>query len=269
VARPGLTWTPGTPPPLVREQETLDRIDMVWSIGPATTLVSQLVGETGGPDVDISVEPWPSDHRAVVSTFQATPAAAPALVAVDRRVIRQGERAVLRYLAPDIDEGRYIALLPAGGDAGAVVASLPIYDGADHRAGMFGTAGLAPGAYEAALIAGDGSIEARTPLWILAPDARPAVEVAAASVAAGAPIVVRWRNAPGNKLDWLGVFAAGDPDVYNYYAFLYAGAVPEGEVTFDEATIGAVLEPGEYEARLFLDDGYSELARVTFTVTAP
>ena len=40
--------------------------------GPSTTLSSRLVGEVGGPDVDVGVDPWGSDHRAVASTFEAS-----------------------------------------------------------------------------------------------------------------------------------------------------------------------------------------------------
>ena len=57
VARPGLTWTPGTPPPRIKPTETLDRIDWVMASGPSTTLASRLVGEAGGPDVDVGVDP--------------------------------------------------------------------------------------------------------------------------------------------------------------------------------------------------------------------
>ena len=53
----------------MRPKETEDRIDWVLSQGPATTVSSELVGEQGGPDVEIGVSPWGSDHRAVVSDF--------------------------------------------------------------------------------------------------------------------------------------------------------------------------------------------------------
>jgi endonuclease/exonuclease/phosphatase family metal-dependent hydrolase len=66
VARPGDTWTPRPEP-----GETHDRIDRVYYAGAnVTPIASQLVGELGGRDVDIvSAGVFPSDHRAVVSTF--------------------------------------------------------------------------------------------------------------------------------------------------------------------------------------------------------
>ena len=44
----------------------------------------ELAGEKGGPEVTFAVKPWPSDHRAVMSTFAVTPGALP----VDGRLRR-------------------------------------------------------------------------------------------------------------------------------------------------------------------------------------
>jgi endonuclease/exonuclease/phosphatase family metal-dependent hydrolase len=73
VATPGLTWTPGYPHPFVRPQETHDRIDYIYSIG-AKAVASDVVGEVGGPDVVVGIDPWPADHRALVTTFEVEPA---------------------------------------------------------------------------------------------------------------------------------------------------------------------------------------------------
>ena len=267
VAVPGKTWTAGTPPPRVRPIETLDRIDMIWSAGPATAIASSLVGETGGPDVDIGVDPWPSDHRAVTSRFSLTPAPAPALVAVDRQVVVEGERIVARYLAPGDDESRSIALLPAAGDGTAAVMSIPILDGSDHRAGTFGTATLQPGAYRAAMIDGAGLVEAEVRFWIIGRDASPTID-APETVAAGTPIHVTWTNAPANRLDWIGVYPAGVADLYGYAGFLYTGARSTGEMEIDAKALGAALEPGDYDIRLMLDDGYSILASTAVKIVA-
>lgn len=65
VARPAFTWTPmydeGAP------DDHPDRIDFVF--GRATDLMVRdawIVGETG-PRSDLAVDPWPSDHRAVLA----------------------------------------------------------------------------------------------------------------------------------------------------------------------------------------------------------
>jgi endonuclease/exonuclease/phosphatase family metal-dependent hydrolase len=259
-ARPGLTWTPGTPPPRIRKQETLDRIDWVMTRGPSVTLSSAVVGELGGPDVDIGLERWGSDHRAVVSTFDVDPAAAPPLVGTDRRVVRRGQKVTIRYAS---HAGRRIGILPARGDRRIV--TLPIIDSSDHLAAFFGTSGLRPGRYRAALINGRGEIEATSRFWVLARDARPRIRSAQDAYATGEPIRLRWRNAPGNKFDWVGIFPAGPLDVYGYLGFSYLGALPHGRVVMTRADLGT-LAPGRYTAGIFMDDGYGLLARTSFRV---
>ena len=262
VAWPGLTWTAGTPPPRIRKVETVDRIDWVMATGPATTLSSKLVGEQGGPSVEVGVSPWPSDHRAVASTFSVTPARAPALVSAHPRVVTRGERVTLRYtrFRPN---GRKVAILGQGSNRPLM--SIPIYDASDHIAPLLGTRPLRPGAYRAALLDRRGGVLAESPFWIEARGTRPGIRSARSAYERGAPIRLRFRGAPANKLDWVGVYPAGDPDVYNYLGFLYTGARPNGSVTFTQNDLGK-LAPGRYRATLMLDDGYSVLAHTTFRV---
>ena len=262
-ARPGLTWTPGTPPPLIKPNETLDRIDWVMASGPSTTLSSRLVGEAGGPDVDVGLAPWGSDHRAVASTFDATPGPAPKLVSASPRVARLGQTLTIRYTTT-AGRGRRIGILPAHGDRPIV--TLPILDASDHLAAFFGTRSLGAGAYRAALFGRRGEIQASSAFWVLPRSAQPRIAATQGSFAAGEPIRLPWRNAPGNKLDWIGIFRAGPLDVYDYLGFSYLGALPHGSVSFAPGDLYTKLKPGRYVAGLFLDDGYSLLARTTFRV---
>jgi len=65
VARPAYTWTPMYDE--TAEDDHPDRIDCV--LGRAAGLAVQdawIVGETG-PRTDLAVDPWPSDHRAVMA----------------------------------------------------------------------------------------------------------------------------------------------------------------------------------------------------------
>ncbi len=66
VARPGDTWTPRPEP-----NEVHDRIDRVYFAGHDVTVTGAiLIGEPGGPDVDLASNGvFPSDHRAVAATF--------------------------------------------------------------------------------------------------------------------------------------------------------------------------------------------------------
>jgi len=263
VARPGLTWTPGTPPGRIRASETLDRIDWVMASGPSTTLSSRIVGEAGGPDVDVGLDRWGSDHRAVASSFEATPGRAPHLVSATPRVARFGQKLTIRYTTT-AGRGRSIGVLPAHGNRPLV--TLPILDGSDHLAAYFGSRSLGAGSYRAALLDGRGRVQASSRFWVLAPNARPRIAPVRGTFAAGKPIRLRWRNAPGNKLDWIGIYRSGPLDTYDYLGFSYLGALPHGTVSFAPGDLYTKLKPGRYVAGLFLDDGYSLLARTSFRV---
>jgi endonuclease/exonuclease/phosphatase family metal-dependent hydrolase len=262
VLRPGKTWTAGTPPPRVRERETLDRIDWVAATGPATELASRLVGEPGGPDVDVGV-PWGSDHRAVASTYEVTAAPAPALAGAEPRVVERGDTVTIRY-AGARGPAKRIGIVPSRG--GRPIASLPIADTNDHRAAFFGTAGLRPGAYRAAVLS-RGRVLASSRFWVQSRDSRPRIRTSRRSYAPGQPIRLRWRGMPGNRFDWAGIFKAGRPlDLYGYLGFSYLGALPSGRMSMTTADLGR-LAPGRYVAGLFMDDGYGLLARTSFRVT--
>lgn len=68
VARPGPTWTPTTKPDDPKDRH--DRIDFVFVGGPNVTVKRcEIVGEDR-KFADLVVQPYPSDHRAVVATVE-------------------------------------------------------------------------------------------------------------------------------------------------------------------------------------------------------
>jgi endonuclease/exonuclease/phosphatase family metal-dependent hydrolase len=264
VANPGITWTAGYPVPHLLPDEAVDRIDQIYALGESTTVASQLVGETGGADIDIGISPWPSDHHALVATFTAVPGPAPAMVSLDRRAVARGDPLAVRFHAAS-DDGRLedgrVAIVAAGQAPAQPLLIMPTNNGTDRNSVVyFGTAQLPVGAYDAVLVAADGAELARASFWIQEPGARPEVGVDRTDYADTEAVVVTWKNAPGHRRDWLGIYHAGDPDQMNYLAFLYTGAAIEGTATFDDATIGGPLEAGDYEIRLMRDDAYMTLA---------
>jgi endonuclease/exonuclease/phosphatase family metal-dependent hydrolase len=73
VTHPGNTWTPTTQPDDPNDHH--DRIDFVMYRGEQLKLVSsQVVGENT-KNADIVIDPWPTDHRAVLATFEVSPGA--------------------------------------------------------------------------------------------------------------------------------------------------------------------------------------------------
>lgn len=85
-----------------------DRIDYVYAAGPSVTLDSRLVGEEGGSGVELGFDPWTSDHRAVVSTFNVTPVPMPVMVSVSEALLTQGDplRVAFRSSGPDGTRGK-------------------------------------------------------------------------------------------------------------------------------------------------------------------
>ena len=102
VENPGITKDN----PDFREGGFGDRIDYVYAGGPVTTLDSKLVGERGGPNVDLAYDRWTSDHRAVLSTFELSPVELPTTASVDRRLLDEGDDLTVLYNAPESNRHR-------------------------------------------------------------------------------------------------------------------------------------------------------------------
>jgi hypothetical protein len=252
---PGLTWWAGRPPleayaPGANDPQ--DRIDFVWVAGAARTLSSELVGENDAQDVSLGVTPWPSDHRAVVSTFQATPAQVPRLLSPDRRVYGLDDDLVFIYRnAPSSEiEVAGIGAFEVSGRGELRVKANSIKVG--HHAAKLHT---------------PGHESIRSDFWVVDRSAVPAVSVSRISYKAGEAIEISWQNGPGNRNDYLGIYEAGIastylPDYDGGLTWLYVDALPEGTIRLDRASIEATwpLPPGKYVVRLLKDDGYEVLA---------
>ena len=255
-ARPGFTWTPGAPNPL--HERNRSRIDYVFTAGPVKTLASRVVGEAGGPFTDMPVSPWPSDHRAVVSTFEVVPADAPPLIAVTPRRAEAGEAVMLRTWDPR--GPAWTALVaPRGASPGEALTGVRDLPQDWQRAIPISTLGLEPGDYDALLVDEDGSVLRRSAFTVAEPGARPAIAAPEARVKAGSPIRVRWRDAPGALRDWIGLYRAGETDASQYLAFVYTEAAFDGEAMLVPDP-GAPPPPGRYELRLLHDESYVVLA---------
>ena len=260
VASPGYTWTPGAPHPLADHEKRRSRIDYVFTAGRSETLGSQVVGEDGGPNTDIAVVPWPSDHRAVVSTFRVVPKPAPPLIAALPRLVPQGTPVLLRTWDPSGPTWTALVVRRGGSpqDALTGVRDMP-HD--YQRTIPLSTLGLEPGDYDALLVGEDGAVLKRNGFTIAARDARPEVQAIDATVRPGAPIRVRWRGAPGNLRDWVGLYRYGETDVSNYLGFVYTEAAFAGEAKLFPDPGNSRAEAGNYELRLLEDESYVVLAK--------
>jgi hypothetical protein len=269
---PGLTWPAGRPDVPGWDpgpNAPHDRIDLIYAAGPAEATLSQILGERGAFGIDDWVSPWPSDHRAVVSTFDVEPATPPEYVAPVRRLLPLGAPLEASFHA-DTPGGRVVLVAADGDPATDPVDAYELTDATDGVV-TFLTDDLAAGAYELVLLDAGGSERSRAPVWLKEPGTGPVVATDEATYEVGEPIGVTWTNAPGDRWDWVGIYRRGrDPRVRSYLLWAYTGSSVAGSVTLDASAPGGwPLPAGRYSVYLLEDDGYRTLARGDFEIVDP
>jgi hypothetical protein len=157
----------------------------------------------------------------------------------------------------------------------------------DGRA-TFSTTTLAPGAYDALLVAASGAVRSRSRFWLYAAGAPTRVATSKSVYVVGEPIDVTWANAPGMRWDWLSVYVPGSSDGSKvaegcnagcssnsrYLMYTYTKTAIEGAARIDGSaqpgTYAWPLKPGSYEIRLLVDDSYrSAGSSASFKVVKP
>jgi endonuclease/exonuclease/phosphatase family metal-dependent hydrolase len=263
---PGITWTLGYPYPRIAKDEAVDRIDFIFVPTGTSVKSSGIVGPTGGPDVTFGLTPYPSDHLAVVSSFEFTPVEPPAYVAVNKTRYEAGETINLAYHAPKGDED-VLAIVRAGDNplTQAIISSPP------QEAGYFGsisvgTQTLQVGHYEAALVSNSQVVQ-RTSFWVVAKGALPIVSTDKSTYSRGEAISATWTHAYARKFDWIGIFSLSEPGIYyTQLSFHYTQATVNGRVLITATDTAGPLPAGQYELRYFSDDSYVISAATRFSV---
>jgi hypothetical protein len=96
-------------------------------------------------------------------------------------------------------------------------------------------------------------------------DVPPSLTPSATSVAAGVALTVTLTGGAGGASDWLAIAPVGAPDAGGYIQWTYVGA----GVTNRTWAVAAPPTTGQYEFRLYLDNGYVRASTsVPITVTA-
>jgi endonuclease/exonuclease/phosphatase family metal-dependent hydrolase len=256
VTDPGYTWTAGHPG--LAPWDVFDRIDYVWTAGPTTTLRSRIVGP-GDASTDITSRPWPSDHRALVSTFRLTPGGAPRFVgALDLRTWlgRSVRTAFHLPLSPTRTVGLWTKGADPSTDPAAAEVSIP--DGVRDGEVQLSTAGLEPGVYVIAGTKQDGTVLTSSQVTVVDGAEPAAISTDRRRYAGEQPIRVTWSGGPGNRYDWLGVYAAGgDPARDPLRQWRYVQGRIDGSAVIDRASEGVwPIRPGRYQVFLCVDDDY-------------
>lgn len=188
-------------------------------------------------------------------------------VAMARSRVKQGDPIEIFWTSAPAQERAWIGVFaaedPDPSHALARHAATTTDGGVTFKAGDFGSA-LKPGEYKIRLMREDRTGEvASASFTVLDPSALPQV-VVAAPVKSGDPVKVSWNGSPGNRRDWIGLYKAGNANTRDYIKYLYTDGAVDGAVSFPDS-----LPPGEYVARLLIDNGYEEFASsAPFTVTA-
>lgn len=99
------------------------------------------------------------------------------------------------------------------------------------------------------------------------PDANtngPQVFTEKATYKAGEPITVNFKNLPGFKADWIGIYGAKAYHANEYIEWKYTNGLKEGTMTFESPRYGA----GDYIIRVYENNGYKLLVQsIAFKVT--
>ena len=268
VTRPGLTWPAARPfvegynP--AADGQSADRIDFMHVSPDVSVTGIQIVGEQESPFSEMSVTPWPTDHRGLLAALHLTPAQPPPVVSVSRRLAVVGEEVTVRAIA---DRLSAVRVVPRGGSAEAILVELPRGDGI---VGQLDTATLGVGVFDlVAMDAARGEV-ARSTLWIAAVGATPDVTTGSPHYGAGEAVDVQWSSSPGNRADWVAIYLRGAvPGAAKPSMTAATGATVEGELIFDEVSHPRKwpLPTGAYTAHLLMDDLPKSLAATDFTIS--
>ena len=289
VADPGFTWTPGYP----RERkgvEVHDRIDWVLHAGPSRPWPARSSAKSAYAGTGIAVDPWPSDHRGVVSTLRVTPAV-PA--SRSRPSTAGGCSSAIRRPCGSIGTGaagRADGHRPGRRPAPAPRSRPAPTGGAVSAAATFATGDLGTGCVRRGLVVATApSSVVAVAFHVYPAGAKPTVTTDKASYREGEPIrgVVDVPRPAGSGTGWPSRRRAPATSSSRRIAPAATAARPATSCTrtrarssrarpsFDAtAQVGKTtwpLEHGWYRIALYFDDGYAQLAspRRSRSIKAP
>jgi endonuclease/exonuclease/phosphatase family metal-dependent hydrolase len=246
------------------------RIDYAYIGGPVEVLSSQVVGERGGPGVNRGYPKWTSDHRAVLSRLEVTPAPIPTTVALSSRMLTRGDDVTAYFRMPDGMSGGTVTL------TGPSTASY-VVTGSSGSVRVH-TKDLPAGSYRVVLIGSDGETIATNRLTLRPQETRIHLTTDASTYRVGDQITARWTHGPANRWDWVAVYRADadNPNKDDYLVWAYtgghdAGALPpatHGTLVFGRDQQGKPwpLPPGRYALLYLLTDQYNSIGSTGFTV---
>ena len=128
--------------------------------------------------------------------------------------------------------------------------------------------GLPAGSYVARFFINDGYTQmASTEFNVVEP---PSVTTSRAKFTAGSPITVNFNSGPGNSKDWVGLYGPDmtPGDVGSLKWAYVSGTQTAGDGLADGSVTLEGLDAGDYSAIFFENDGYTQLAKTSFSVVS-
>ena len=128
--------------------------------------------------------------------------------------------------------------------------------------------GLPAGSYVARFFINDGYTQmATTEFNVVEP---PSVTTSRAKFATGSPITVNFNSGPGNPKDWIGLYSPDmtPGDVGSLKWAYVSGTETAGDGLTDGSVTLEGLDAGDYFAIFFENDGYTQLAKTSFSVVS-
>ena len=271
-AKPGLTWTPGSPAPKTNPNETHDRIDFIWASGTNNVLDAKILGEKNGPDVDISVTPYPSDHRGVITTCVINAVNCPNYIQTKNRILNFSDSIKLKYFTQE--KGPFqIILKDSSGNSIMTLNNIKSSNGELYVK----LANKFTKKIDIYLLQKD-SVIAQGNFWRLEKDKfQPKLLLTKEVYLENEPIPVTWQNSPGDRFDWIAIYSksANTKADYGlthqqskYLIYKYTMGEVSGNLILDSFSKGDFwpLKPGEYVIHLLSDDGFQSLASKSIKV---
>ena len=207
---------------------------------------------TGSPTVTVDVAPPPNPGNATLT--------------VDMTTATPGASVTFTLADGPGGANDWLALAEVGAAPGSYIAFTYVGAGVTDRTWVVSMPNT-PGDYEVRLFLDNGYTQAAVSPTVTVEAAPPpnpgntTLTVDTTSAAPGGSVTVTLTDSPGGTYDWLAL-ASVDAPASAYDAFTYVGA----GVTTRDWTVTMPSTPGDYEFRLFLDNGYTQVA-VSQTVT--
>ncbi|MFT5483188.1 MAG: endonuclease/exonuclease/phosphatase family metal-dependent hydrolase [Halieaceae bacterium] len=273
VADPGLTWWAGKPfdpAPLAYNPSTViqDRIDFLYSSGPVITVASSVVGESDSASEITIPDPWPSDHRAVLSTFSVIPKDMPTLLAVSRRHLTTGDPLLVSLFNIDIENVKQeIALIKKDSLSTSHTNKQTIKQASTSMA--IDTKGLAAGDYALVLLE-DNRVTAEQAITLTSVNATLTLSTDKAVYHSGEPVLISVSNESGVRWSSIEIKQQGGGFYlmdYTSHGYGERGYTETGTLTpsiNNQISLKDTLPPGSYIINYY--ESYKPTTSITFEV---